>query len=146
MALAGARPVTRSREGMRLAVQLYSGSNSPPGTAKLITVADDISGYLASCPPEVRPDGSVVGVFDTIIGNEEMIMSGLTDLQAAITAMQAEWSTFLADLTSALANEDSDAAVEAAAQLVQQQTQAIAAEDAIVNPPASTSAPAAPAS
>ena len=65
-------------------------------------------------------------------------MSGLTDLQTAITNMQAEWSQFLTDLTTALENQDSDAAVEAAAQLVNQQTQAIAAEDAVVNPPATS--------
>jgi hypothetical protein len=45
--------------------------------------------------------------------------------------MQAEWTTFLADLTTALGNGDSDAAVEAAAQLVEQQTAAMQADDPI---------------
>jgi hypothetical protein len=141
MSLQLAPGVPHTREGMRLAVAYLAGTGE--NVWKLSQTADAISEYLAACPPEVRPDGAVVGVFDTIIGNEEMIMSGLTDLQSAITAMQAEWTTFLADLTTALGNEDSDAAVEAAAQLVQAQTAAIAAEDAVVNPPA---APAAPAS
>jgi hypothetical protein len=77
---------------------------------------------------------------------KENLMSGLDDLNAAITAMQAEWTTFLADLTTALGNEDSDAAVEAAAQLVQAQTAAIAAEDAVVNPPAAPASDTPPAS
>lgn len=67
---------------------------------------------------------------------ETKLMSGLTDLNAAIAAMQAEWTTFLADLTNALANDDPDAAVEAAAQLIEAQTAALTAEDAVVNPPA----------
>lgn len=61
--------------------------------------------------------------------NQETEMSGLTDLQGAITAMQAEWTTFLADVTAALGNEDSDAAVEAASQLVATQTAAMVAAD-----------------
>lgn len=70
-------------------------------------------------------------------------MSGLTDLQAAITAMQNEWTQFLSDLTNVLQNNDSDAAVEQASQLVQQQTQAIQAEDATVT--GTTPTPSAPA-
>jgi hypothetical protein len=71
---------------------------------------------------------------------EDKIMSGLTDLQANITAMQAEWTTFLSDLTTALGNEDSDAAVEAAAQLVAQQTTAMQAADPITGTSATTPA------
>ena len=73
---------------------------------------------------------------DLILQKEGITMSGLTDLNANIAALQAEWTTFLADLTTALGNSDSDAAVESAAQLVAAQTAAIAAEDAVVNPPA----------
>jgi len=74
---------------------------------------------------------------------EDKIMSGLTDLQANITAMQAEWTTFLADLTAALGNEDSDAAVEAAAQLVAAQTSAMQAADPVTGTtPAATPATA----
>jgi peptidoglycan hydrolase CwlO-like protein len=102
-----------------------------------------------------------------ILYNQEIQMSGLTDLQAnvaaqgtALTALTAEWTTFLADMTEALSNEDSDAAVEAAAQLVAQQTQAITeqtaamqgadpvtgtAATAAATPPASTSETPAPA-
>ena len=73
---------------------------------------------------------------DAILNKEGILMSGLSDLNSNVAALQAEWTTFLADLTTALGNSDSDAAVEAAAQLVAAQTAAIAAEDAIVNPPA----------
>jgi heme oxygenase len=71
-------------------------------------------------------------ILDEIRGFRREIMSGLTDLQAAIAQMQADWQTFLANLTAALSNEDSDAAVEAASQLVAQQDQAIQAENAVV--------------
>jgi len=73
---------------------------------------------------------------DQLKQKEDITLSGLTDLQGAITAMQAEWTTFLADLTTALGNEDSDAAVEAAAQLVEAQTAAMQAADPLAPAPA----------
>ena len=85
--------------------------------------------------------GSIHQKLDLILQKEGIEVSGLSDLNANLSALQAEWSQFLSDLTTALQNEDSDAAVEAAAQLVAQQTAAIAAEDAIVNPPAPAPAP-----
>jgi len=74
----------------------------------------------------------------------DILMSGLADLQAAnsaqadaitaqgtaITGLLAEWSTFLADVQGALSNGDSDAAVEAASQLVVAQTATIAEQTA----------------
>ena len=60
--------------------------------------------------------------------NQEEIMSGLTDLQTAEAQESADISTLLSvvgtlitDLQAALANDDSDAAVEAASQIVAQQ-------------------------
>jgi hypothetical protein len=104
-----------------------------------------------------QADREIGDIWHAIDDLREFLMSGLTDLQAnvaaqttALAALQAEWSTFLADLTTALGNADSDAAVEAAAQLVAQQTEnvnaltaALQTEDAVVNPPAP--APAEPA-
>jgi hypothetical protein len=64
----------------------------------------------------------------TIAKNQENIMSGLTDLQNAETAqgvtisdLLTEVAAFIADVQTALGNADSDAAVEAAAQLLEQQ-------------------------
>jgi hypothetical protein len=94
-----------------------------------------VAGQLADIRAQLGRMDEKLG---TIINDEENAMSGLTDLNTNIAALQAEWTQFLTDLNNALANEDSDAAVEAASQLVAQQTAAIAAEDAIVNPPAAT--------
>lgn len=60
--------------------------------------------------------------------NQEEIMSGLTDLQTAeaqestdINTLVSVVGTLITDLKAALANDDSDAAVEAASQIVAQQ-------------------------
>ena len=90
----------------------------------------------AGNPDVIHELAAIRAQLDRIEHQEENEVSGLTDLTTNLATLQAEWTTFLADLTTALGNTDSDAAVEAAAQLVAQQTAAIAAEDAIVNPPA----------
>jgi hypothetical protein len=135
--------LTRSPAGLYLAAQVYHGTGGHDPA--VLRAAERYSEWLASCPPGL-PDGSG-GVLHTIISNQEMIMTGLTDLQANITAMQAEWTTFLADMTTALANEDPDAAVESAAQLVAQQTAAMQAADPVTGTAAASaeaaSAPAA---
>jgi ribosomal 50S subunit-associated protein YjgA (DUF615 family) len=101
-----------------------------------------IANMIRSANPELsRELAAIRAQLDRIEKQQENEVSGLTDLNTNIAALTAEWTTFLADLTTALGNTDSDAAVEAAAQLVAQQTAAIAAEDAIVNPP-STPPPA----
>ena len=63
-----------------------------------------------------------------IESNQEAQMSGLTDLQTAeaqetadINTLLSVVSTLITDLQGALANTDSDAAVEAASQIVAQQ-------------------------
>lgn len=80
----------------------------------------------------------IIARLDRIESNQEKTVSGLTDLNANIAALQAEWTTFLADMTTALSNEDSDAAVEAAAQLVAQQTAALQAADPVTGTPGAT--------
>jgi hypothetical protein len=60
---------------------------------------------------------------------ERKLMSGLTDLQAAVAALTTEVGTILADIATALQNDDSDAAVEAASQIVTQATANLAAGD-----------------
>jgi hypothetical protein len=80
----------------------------------------------------------IIARLDRIESNQEKTVSGLTDLNANIAALQAEWTTFLADMTTALSNEDSDAAVEAAAQLVAQQTAALQSADPVTGTPGST--------
>jgi hypothetical protein len=96
-----------------------------------------VANLIRSASPELsRELAAIRAQLDRIEHQEENEVSGLTDLTTNVAALQAEWTTFLANLTTALGNTDSDAAVEAAAQLVAQQTAAIAAEDAIVNPPA----------
>lgn len=75
---------------------------------------------------------------------EHRIMSGLTDLQAAVTAegadlsaLEAEQAAFLTAITAALSDTDSDAAVEAAAQTVndyRQRLQALAAGQVAATP------------
>jgi hypothetical protein len=140
----------RCREGMRLAALFLSGYTD--STHKLTAAADAISEYLAQCPPEVRPDGTVVGVFDTIIANEENIMSALTDLQAADASLQAEVATFLTDIATALQNAATanDPAIEQVVTDINNEVAALQQGDpenqaSSATPPASTS-PAAPAS
>jgi DNA-binding FadR family transcriptional regulator len=82
---------------------------------------------------------------------ENRVMSGLTDLQAAVTAegasldaLETEQATFLRDITAALSTGDSDAAVEAAAQVVtayQARLQALAAGQAAADPAAAAPVP-----
>jgi DNA-binding FadR family transcriptional regulator len=105
------------------------------------------------CDPEKLDD--IMWMLVRLNRKADQIMSGLTDLQqqvanlqAAMTAEESEQTQFLADIAEALANEDSDAAVEAASQLVaaqvtalQAQTAALAAADPAT--PASTTPPAA---
>lgn len=60
-------------------------------------------------------------------------MGALQNLNDNITALQAEWAKFLADLSVVLAGTNSEAAVQAAADLVAQQTTAIAGEDTTIS-------------
>ena len=96
--------------------------------------------------------GDIRAALNRVLYNQELMMSGLTDLQANLTAMQSEWATFLADMQQALANEDSDTAVEQAAQLVAAQTAAMQAADPVTGTAATpapgtgtTAVPASPA-
>lgn len=92
----------------------------------------------------------------TIIKNQGVIMSGLSDAQAAlaaqgtdITALLTEQNTFLADVKTALENGDSDAAVEALAQQIETNnaqiesvTAALQAGDPVSGTAATTTTPA----
>lgn len=81
-------------------------------------------------------------------------MSGLTDLQTSeaqestdINTLVGVVGTLITDLKAALANDDSDAAVEAASQIVAQQDaqlQAITAQLQGADPGAPATTPAAP--
>lgn len=71
---------------------------------------------------------SIRQVLERIEKNQEIIMSGLTDLQTAeaqeaadINTLVGVVQTLITDLQAALANEDPDAAVEAASAIVAQQ-------------------------
>ena len=94
-----------------------------------------------------RPSSVIAQIFRKV----DLIMSGLTDLQAnvtalqaAVAALQAEQATFLADVQAALANAgDADSAVEAVAQLVSAQT-ALLAPLTSAEQAADPGAPAAP--
>ena len=86
--------------------------------------------------------------------NQEAIMSGLSDLTTAEGTVSADIntllgvvSTLIADVKAALANDDSDAAVEAAAQVVagyDEQLQQITAQLQAADPGAPAPAPANP--
>lgn len=66
------------------------------------------------------------------IRNQAEIMSALDNLNTNITALRDEWSQFLIDLQNVLTNPNTEAAVQEAADLVAQQTNAIAAEDTAI--------------
>lgn len=69
--------------------------------------------------------------------------TGLTNLQAADAALQAEVTQILTDIQTALANDDPDAAVQAAADIVNTAVTNLQAGDPA--PPAAASTPAASA-
>lgn len=71
-------------------------------------------------------------ILNQILANQKAEMGALQNLNDNITALQAEWAKFLADLTTVLAGTNSEAAVQAAADLVAQQTAAIASEDTTI--------------
>ncbi len=67
-----------------------------------------------------------------VLANQKAEMGALQNLNDNITALEAQWTKFLADLTTVLAGTNSEAAVQAAADLVAQQTAAIASEDTTI--------------
>lgn len=70
---------------------------------------------------------------DQILAEQKEIMAAIDTLNANIAALQAEWTKFLADLTTVLAGTGpAEAQVQAAADLVAQQTAAIAGEDTTI--------------
>jgi hypothetical protein len=77
-----------------------------------------------------------------ILYTQEIIVSGLTDLNTNLATLQAEITTFLADMATALGNEDSDAAVEQAAQLVAQMTASLQGADPVTGTATAATAPA----
>jgi chromosome segregation ATPase len=89
-------------------------------------------------PPLPSPDNralqEIANQLSRIERNTEEIMSGLSDLTSAESQESADINTLvgvvtalISDLKAALANDDSDAAVEAASQIVTQQDQQLQA-------------------
>jgi hypothetical protein len=100
----------RTREGLKLAVQLYAGLRDEDLTGQaVLNAADVFDQRLAQCPP-VLPDigEQVLKSLEHVLSNQEAIMTALTDLQAADASLQAEVAAFLADIATALQAEDPD--------------------------------------
>lgn len=87
---------------------------------------------------------TVIAKLNTILANQEKILSGMTDLQNADAALQAIVLKLLTDVQTALANDDSDTAVEAASVIVNQAVTDLTNEDNTVT--GTTPPPAPPAS
>jgi hypothetical protein len=140
--------VPRSREGMRLAAAYLAGTGE--SVWKLIGAADAISEYLAACPPEIRPDGTVAGYFESFDKKLEQIMSEdaaiqavAADIQADVATIAAAVPTIQAALTAALADAVQPSTVTA----LQAAQSALDSLTATVSSDASSDAPpAAPAS
>jgi hypothetical protein len=138
----------RCREGMRLAALFLSGYTD--STHKLTTTAEAISEYLAQCPPEIRPDGTVAGYFESFDKKLEQIMSEdaaiqavAADIQADVATIAAAVPTIQAALTAALADAVQPSTVTA----LQSAQSALDSLTATVSSDASSDAPpAAPAS
>jgi hypothetical protein len=139
---------TRCREGMRLAALFLSGYTD--STHKLTATAEAISEYLAQCPPEIRPDGTVAGYFESFDKKLEQIMSEdaaiqavTADIQADVATITAALPTIQAALTAALADAVQPSTVTA----LQSAQSALDSLTATVSSDASSDAPpAAPAS
>ncbi len=100
----------RTREGLRLAVELYSHERGDDFTGEAVLHAADIfDDRLAECPPDLPAIGpQVIAALETVLTSQENIMTALSDLQAADAALQAEVAAFLADIAAKLAAEDPD--------------------------------------
>lgn len=139
----------RTREGLRLAVELYSHERGDDFTGDAVLHAADIfDERLAECPLELPATGpQILSALETIITSQENIMTALTDLQAADSALQAEVATFLADIATALQAENPD--IEQVVSDINAQVAALQAADPAnaapvtppVTPPAASAAP-----
>jgi hypothetical protein len=131
----------RSREGLRLAVQLYAGT--PEHYMAVLKAAEEFSGWLEHCPPDPS-SGDLAGVLAKIINNEEKIMSALTDLQAADQSLKDEVTAFLNDIAGRLSSVD-DASAEAVVADITAEVDALQAADPANAAPAPSPEPAPPA-
>jgi hypothetical protein len=132
---------TRTREGMRLAVQFLAGSGDGPN--KLTATADAISEWLQQC----APDGTTAGDFEELNRKLEKIMSEDAAIQAVTADITAQLTT-LSGLISQVLTEIQNDAVQPSTVSALQAAQSsldstVASFSADVTPPA---APAAPAS
>jgi hypothetical protein len=131
----------RTREGMRLAVQVFAGTGT--GTNRLIATADAISDWLLQC----APDGTTAGDFEELNQKLEIIMTEDAAIQA-VTADITTQLTTLSGLISQVLTEIQNDAVQPSTVSALQAAQSsldstVASFSADVTPPA---APAAPAS
>jgi hypothetical protein len=139
---------TRSREGMRLAVQLFAGASPPPNTGKLTSFADAISEWLEQC----APDGTAAGDFEELNRKLEELMSEDAAIQAVnadITTQLTTLSGLISQVLTEIQNNTVQPSTVSALQAEQANLdQIVAGFGTSLNPPASTgtSAPAAPAS
>jgi hypothetical protein len=117
----------RSREGLRLAVQLYAGT--PEHYMAVLKAAEEFSGWLEHCPPDPS-SGDLAGVLAKIINNEERIMSQQSDIDAATAALTALTGD-VATNVSQLVNTDVPA-IQAALSALQGQGVDTSALDAAV--------------
>ena len=93
--------LTRCREGLRLAVEFHADRWS---TDNVICTADRFSDYLSECPPEL-PDiaEKIVGALESILKNQEIIMTQQSDIDAAtaaLTALTGDVATNVAQLVN----------------------------------------------
>jgi hypothetical protein len=131
----------RSREGLRLAVQLYAGT--PTHYKAVLGAACEFSEWLEHCPPDPS-SGDLAGVLAKIINNEERIMSALDDLQAADQSLKDTVTQFLSDIATRLSSV-SDAAAEAVVADITAEVDALQAADPANAAPAPSPEPAPPA-